>query len=739
MNPGEHQTPLMGEDDRQKSLELSLRRLRPPLKVPGYEQERFVGRGAFGEVWSAVDSNSGRQVAIKFYSHRGLLDWSNMAREVEKLRFLFANRYVVQLFEVGWDSDPPFFVMEYMPAGSLADRIRQGPVSVPEAVRLFREIATGLVQAHGRGVLHCDLKPSNIMLDEDGRPRLADFGQSRLSHEHIPSLGTFFYMAPEQADPKALPDARWDVYALGAILYQLITGTPPYQTAESLATLSAKDTLLDKLAAYRHQLECATKPSEHRRAPGMDSALAAIVNRCLAVDPARRYANVQEVVSALDDRDRRRAQKPLVQLGAIGPTAVVVVMAVIAFMIFNAVLSTAQQQLVERTLESNRFAAHLVASRFALEIDKRWRCLEHEASAPPVQKALAEDVRSAVSEPQRAELQSWLEARHRFWNTQFSSKTAAAYWFVLDRQGYLLAISPPKPALVGQSFAYRDYFHGQGDDASQHPTGPIRAPHRSNVFLSQPRNVLSVAFSVPIRDAAGLAGEPLGVLVMEADLGHFAEFLGARHQFAAIVDLRVDETGRKGLIAEHPQLHNRQVGSLRSYVPDPMLADLERLAARHLPQTPVEDLDVGEGEPSGVEGGQFEFYRDPLDPQSDELWLCSSQPTIVSRGSGSHDTGWAVLIEERRREVLSPLHRFWRTVFYGGLAAIGLVTLILTALWIYVLWHLSEERGARRFLKRLVGMSESLRSTASSTTLPSAAAVRPAAAEPSPPQRVPHG
>ncbi|HWB14644.1 MAG TPA: serine/threonine protein kinase [Pirellulales bacterium] len=746
MNPGEPQTPVMGQDDRQRSRELSLRQLYPPLKVPGYEQEKFVGRGAFGEVWSAIDSNSGRQVAIKFYSHRGVLDWSNMAREVEKLRFLFANRYVVQLFEVGWDSDPPFFVMEYMPTGSLADRIRQGPLPVPEAVRLFREIATGLVQAHGRGVLHCDLKPSNIMLDEDGRPRLADFGQSRLSHEHLPSLGTFFYMAPEQADPQALPDVRWDVYALGAILYQLIVGTPPYQTAESLATLSAKDTLHDKLAAYRHHLECSTRPSEHRRAPGMDSALATIINRCLALDPARRYSNVQEVMGALDERERRRAQKPLVQLGAIGPTAVVVVMALIALAIVNAVLSTAQRQLVERTLESNRFAAHLVASRFALEIDKRWRCMEHEAAAPPLQKALAEAVYSAPSEPDGAELQSWLEGRHQFWNTQFSSKTAAAYWFVLDRRGSLLAISPPNPGLVGQSFAYRDYFHGQGDDLSNHGARPINVPHRSNVFLSQPGNILSVAFSVPIRDAASQSREPLGVLVMEADLGHFAEFLGARHQFAAIVDLRPDETGREGLIAEHPQLQNRPVGSLRTYIPDAMLADLKRLSARHLQQAPAEDLDVGEGEPGGAEGGQFEFYRDPLDPQPDDLWLCSSQPTVVSRGSGRRDdTGWIVLIEERRQEVLHPLHRFWRTVVYGGLVAIALVTLILTALWIYVLWHLSEERGARRFLKRLVGMSESLRSTAGSTTARPGATERPGAmarsgtTEPLPPEGVAHG
>ena len=120
-------------------------------------------------------------MAIKFYAHRGGLDWSLLAREVEKLAFLFADRYVVQLLGVGWDADPPYYIMEYLERGSLADRIAAGPLPVDEAVALFREVATGLVHAHGKGVLHCDLKPANVLLDQDGRPRLADFGQSRLS------------------------------------------------------------------------------------------------------------------------------------------------------------------------------------------------------------------------------------------------------------------------------------------------------------------------------------------------------------------------------------------------------------------------------------------------------------------------------------------------------------------------------------------------------------------------------
>jgi serine/threonine protein kinase len=190
-------TEIQSDEQTRQAQQLSLQRSKPPAEVAGYDTERFLGAGAYGEVWVAVDHNTGRRVAIKFYTHRGGLDWSLLSREVEKLVFLSADRYVVQLLDVGWDADPPHYVMEYLEQGSLDDRIRsQGKLPVHEAVTIFRDVAIGLLHAHGKGVLHCDLKPANLLLDQDGKPRLADFGQSRLSHEQAPALGTLFYMAP---------------------------------------------------------------------------------------------------------------------------------------------------------------------------------------------------------------------------------------------------------------------------------------------------------------------------------------------------------------------------------------------------------------------------------------------------------------------------------------------------------------------------------------------------------------
>ncbi len=115
-------TQAQGSDELLRAMQLS-QRSQPPCQVPGYEPRRFLGAGAYGEVWVGIDRTTGRQVAIKFYLHRGGLDWSLLSHEVEKLAFLSADRYVVQLLDVGWDSEPPYYVMEYVEHGSLDERL----------------------------------------------------------------------------------------------------------------------------------------------------------------------------------------------------------------------------------------------------------------------------------------------------------------------------------------------------------------------------------------------------------------------------------------------------------------------------------------------------------------------------------------------------------------------------------------------------------------------------------------
>ncbi len=341
-------------------------------------------------MWVGIDRTTGRQVAIKFYLHRGGLDWSLLSHEVEKLAFLSADRYVVQLLDVGWDSEPPYYVMEYVEHGSLDQRLqKQGRLPAGEATALLREIAVGLMHAHSKGVLHCDLKPANVLLDQDGKPRLADFGQSRLSHEQTPALGTLFYMAPEQADPQAVPDARWDVYALGAMLYAMLTGAPPHRSEQALKQIEAAPDLDQRLARYRKLIVQSPPPTGHREISGVDKSLAEIVDRSLAADSRERYPTVQAVLDALDARAHRRSRLPLVVLGALGPVLLLTVMSVLAWLWFTTSLEHSRDAQIDQSLQALRFAARSVATAAGKDLEMRYRDVEQVTADPQIIQSLS--------------------------------------------------------------------------------------------------------------------------------------------------------------------------------------------------------------------------------------------------------------------------------------------------------------------------------------------------------------
>src|SRR5439155_11562166 len=137
-----------------------------------------------------------------------------------------------------------------------------------------------LAYVHAKGVRHCDLKPGNVLLKARKRALIADFGQAHLSSDQSPALGTFFYMAPEQADlSKQIPDTRWDVYGLGAIVYAMLTGQPPREDPRLREELARTEELSHRLLRYREWVRAAPKPQGHRRVPGMDRRLAEVIDR----------------------------------------------------------------------------------------------------------------------------------------------------------------------------------------------------------------------------------------------------------------------------------------------------------------------------------------------------------------------------------------------------------------------------------------------------------------------------
>lgn len=684
-------TQIQGLEGLQAAQERSLQAQSLP-QVPGYEVETRIGEGAYGEVWLAKDlKNPGRRVAIKFYTRRGG-DWTLLAREVEKLNFLATDRYVVQVLDVGWGADPPYYVMEYMDNGSLAERLQAGPLPAAEAVALFRDVVVGVVSAHGRGVLHCDLKPANVLLGPDAKPRLADFGQSRLSHEDTPALGTLFYMAPEQADTRASPDARWDVYALGALLHCMLTGQPPHRDAPGADTLEQATLLEERLARYRKFLREAPRLRKHRKVAGVDRPLAELIDRCLAVNPARRFPNAQAILAALDARALRRARRPLLVMGALAPILLLLLMGYLIRTELLAAVDKSTGALIEEARVSNEFAAQAVAEKVAGKIDRRWRVLEQEAAGLGFQKMVLAARGKSLGSPEQRTLQERLEAMH-----EEHREVAADSWSVFDDQGTLLARSPHDPVIdkkfIGRRFPHRNFFNGVGDlDEKAPPPPPLTRAHRSNVFTSTITNTRRVGFSVPVwkGKATGPKEPRVGVLMMTVEVGGFMELRGkggrSSNFMAILMDTRADSAGRQGAILEHP-----------------------RLAELRKAKRPEEELQFFVSSPRLASDLWDHDYTDPVgaaDPKYNARWLAASAPVVIEERPEARDTGWVVIVQERYDTAIGPVLELQSEMLRRGRWALGVAVIVVTGLWLFVLLVLNESTGSRffRFLRRQAGL-----------------------------------
>lgn len=518
--------------EQMRAEELSLRATTPPAQVPGYRLDRLLGQGAFGQVWVGNNLNTGRTVAIKFYLHRSGVNWSSLTREVKNLVSMAGNRYIVQVLEVGWDAEPPYYVMEYLENGSLDDLIRsRGAMPPSKAVELFSDIAMGLNHSHGKGVLHCDLKPANVLLDQDWLPRLADFGQSRLSNEQTPSLGTLFYMAPEQADLNALPDARWDVYALGAIFYCMIVGSPPYKTPDTVSTLDTAASLPERLKRYRDTIFKSHFPRAHHRVRGMDRWLVAIVDRCIAKKPEDRFANVQQVLAAIERRQMARLRRPLMLLGIVGPILLLAVMGLFAWRGVFLAKEGASEQLRESVLQSNLFAAKFAARTLESEMASLFKLIEEDARQSDLEERFLACVDEATQEflldlarekapaesqgramlggfASRIKLEQYLAERLSEIKLHIGGAQKPARFdsmFITDRFGTILAGSFTSDQVsnpIGSNVAFRSYFSGQSRDLDEKtPVQNIPRTTSSQVsvpFKSKTTNRNKIAVSTPI-------------------------------------------------------------------------------------------------------------------------------------------------------------------------------------------------------------------------------------------------
>jgi WD40 repeat protein/serine/threonine protein kinase len=268
----------------------------PLPRVPGYEVLGELGRGGMGVVYKAQQHRPERLVALKMIlsgAHAGSQELARFRSEAEKTARL-QHPHIVQIFEVNEHEGRPYFSLEYISGGSLAQKLNGTPLPGRQAAELLETLSRAMQAAHQAGIIHRDLKPGNILLTTEGMPKIADFGLAkRLNAEtqQTPSgavLGTPSYMAPEQAlgKSKTLGPAV-DVYALGAILYEMLTGRPPFKGESSWDTV---------------QQVLAGDPVPPRRLqPNVPRDLETICLKCLQKEAHKRYASA----AALGDDLRR--------------------------------------------------------------------------------------------------------------------------------------------------------------------------------------------------------------------------------------------------------------------------------------------------------------------------------------------------------------------------------------------------------------------------------------------------
>ncbi len=206
-----------------------------PEKIGRYEIKSELGRGGMATVYRAFDPSFDREVAIKVLPKEFLHDPEFRERFKREVKIIAALEHaaIVPVYDVGEDDGVPFFVMRYMPGGSLTNQIDKGKFSMEDAARIIERLASALAYAHKKGIVHRDLKPDNILFDSNGDAYISDFGVASFASSNTNltgefALGTPAYMSPEQAQGEKV-DSRTDIYGLGVIIFQMLSGQQPYK------------------------------------------------------------------------------------------------------------------------------------------------------------------------------------------------------------------------------------------------------------------------------------------------------------------------------------------------------------------------------------------------------------------------------------------------------------------------------------------------------------------------------
>lgn len=263
-------------------------------KLGNFEVVKLIGKGGMAAVYQGFQPSMNRAVAIKVLAPQFSVD-ENFVRRFKNEAQMIAqleHKHILPVYDFGDEDGILFIVMRHLEGGILEDLIVPGGMELIEVYKYFSQVASALHYAHTKGVVHRDLKPSNVLIDDQGDSYLMDFGIAKIieGSEKLTGtgavVGTPTYMAPEQCAGEEA-DSRMDVYALGVMLFEMLTGKPPFTAANPMAVM------------LRHVNDPAPAPSEFR--PGLNPAIDAVVLQALAKKPDERYQTVAEFVTAFRD------------------------------------------------------------------------------------------------------------------------------------------------------------------------------------------------------------------------------------------------------------------------------------------------------------------------------------------------------------------------------------------------------------------------------------------------------
>ncbi|HTI68696.1 MAG TPA: protein kinase, partial [Candidatus Limnocylindria bacterium] len=421
-----------------------------PRRFGRYDLLEQVGQGGFGVVYRARQVDLDRVVAVKvlrtgaFSTGAELRRFRAEAAAVAKL----SHPNIIVVHEVGEVDDTPFFSMELIAGPSLAALLKDGPLPPDRAATYIRAAAEGIHYAHSKGLVHRDLKPANILLDSFGQPRVTDFGLAHTSdapHEFTHSgdfVGTLLYASPEQARGRHREvGPASDVWALGATLYELLTGRPPFRG--------------DTAAQVQDRILNAEPPPPRQLRPNIPRDLERIVLKCLAKEPSRRYPSAEEMSRELGRFLRRepvRAQ-PVGILGKFvrwcrrrpATAAPVISLFIVMF------LATLAAGLFRRdSLAAMEHGARLAAQAMRADLNPIERTVEAAATRTELVELLRRHDLPAMDR--------WLAVASQATTLQDATWLKTENWYLLDPAGGMLAHWPTGSRLTNTMF--RDYFSG---------------------------------------------------------------------------------------------------------------------------------------------------------------------------------------------------------------------------------------------------------------------------------------